>query len=207
MKERYLYLDVTHGYSLGLIEDDGWLFYESSPNKINVKELHIHLFHKLSPLGLKFKDLEGLIYPAGPGSYTGLRIMEGLAHTFLLFKKQICTFYLHELPCLCGEEQGVWFANAFKGEMFIYFWGKNLQQPKLLKFSDALDYLKGQELLFSHELSLYPWIDEEGLGVVDTSAIIYQELPKLIIERKIFEMKESFYYRKLEEEFKVSFHG
>ena len=84
----------------------------------------IRLDSLLKKQGVEASDLLGVIVNNGPGSYTGIRVGEGLAKIFELDGTKVVSFLEHEAIALISEN-GTWVANALKMK-FLYIRGRKV---------------------------------------------------------------------------------
>ena len=189
----FLYIDSTEKLVIGLIDKDyKWLEYREKENVKISQEIHKSIYDLLKEYKLELKDLDGLVYPAGPGSYTGMRVSDGIGQIFKWQDISVFNFYHFEVPALCGIESGKWISKAVKGEYFCYEWSSGSEEKRLLD-ADALDNLEG---------SLFTKSNEFKFDSKSTDKLLQNhpfEVFSSIIEGK--ETREIYYYRTLEEEF------
>src|SRR5690606_33604247 len=81
------------------------------------------------------KELNGLFVCNGPGSYTGIRLGEGIAQVFEMLNIPIYSFHHYKVPKLLGHESGQWSCHAFKGEIYNYLWDANSSEEQLVHAS------------------------------------------------------------------------
>jgi tRNA threonylcarbamoyladenosine biosynthesis protein TsaB len=195
----YLYVDSSNYLTIGTLKKDlSWNKYIQTENLKSSSKLHSMIYEMLKEEGKTLKDIVGIFLAAGPGSYTGIRLAEGLAQILEWQDYPIYSFYHFEVPSFLGHETGAWFSQAFKKEFFFYQWdGKEVQHRLLNKEQFELE-LKSSSTTFSH----YP-------GLLDgeftyTSELIHNNSEVFfskVKERAIH--LEPFYFRTLEQEFTV----
>lgn len=197
----YLYFDTTDHLVLGLLNEKfEWLDYLESSSKKNSSTIHAQVFEMLEKHSLKVAELDGVFQVSGPGSYTGIRLSEGISQIFEWHKMKIYSFYHFEVPFLLGEKSGVWFSKAFKGEMFLYSVTDGQESKKLIPEEEfeQMD-LTALGNCYTHYLA------EKQENVQETGRIIHSSAPNLfsvVMEKGL--RREPYYYRALEQEFKVS---
>ena len=131
-----LYLDTSQKINIGLYKkDSGWLEYLILDTRNSSKDLHKEINLTLKGHGLEVRDLSRTIFCAGPGSYTGIRVSEGIAQVFEMHDMLVNSFPVYDIPSIFGVESGLWVAMAYKSEYFCFSWEKGC----LLYTSDAAD--------------------------------------------------------------------
>lgn len=200
----YLFIDTSDHLVLGLLDEDyNWLELLETEDKKSSASIHSHIYNLLEPRGLKVKDIKGLFQVAGPGSYTGMRISEGISQVLEWQNIPIYSFYHFSVPYILGMEKGAWVSKAFKNEIFLYEW-RGSEVKKSLHAQDQLETL--QESL-RDELGEF-WTHFEGIfdNINNFSShLIKGEQGKLFAHAAESCLREKpFYYRSLENEFHVS---
>jgi len=199
----YLFLDTCHFITVGLLDRDfGWKKLIKTNNKKSSKEIHSIIDGLLREFSIEIKSLKGLILINGPGSYTGIRVGEGVAQIFEWQKISVFSTYHFEIPQLVGISSGTWVCNAFKNEIFVYKWNEKDGIKSLIDKEKIADDLKSDDQLYTQ------YKNEKVLDLVfknDSSTLIEDfsnTLFNKIVKEKI--RKEPFYFRRLEEEFRPS---
>lgn len=199
-----LYIDSSHFLTLGLLNEKfEWIDYCEYREKKTSSILHVELLDLLTRNQLSTDSLTQVIEAAGPGSYTGMRVAEGLCQ-ILEWQGRVCrSFYHFEVPRLCGHTHGVWIAKAFKGEIFCYHFNNAHEETQFIKEVELESFRQKWQseglLIFGHYRD-----DIEGLDFL-SSYLIY-ESPAQVLGAvwKRGERKGPYYFRPLELEFKVS---
>lgn len=199
-----LYIDSSHYLTLGLLDESfAWIDYCEFKEKKTSGILHVELLEMLKRNKLAIDQLTQVVEAAGPGSYTGMRVAEGLCQILEWQQRECRSFYHFEVPALCGIEQGVWIAKAFKGEIFCYHFNGEASRVEFIRESELEEYFKQWQReslqVFGH------YQDDLSAAKELTSALIYrdaQDFFKKVWERG--ERKGPYYFRALEQEFKVS---
>ncbi len=188
----YLFLDTTNGLTIGLLDRElSWIEYIYSDHKKPSE-----LIHKLiQELCLKWNidySKSTLISIAGPGSYTGMRLSEGVAQISKICGMKVYSFFHFEVPALMGIDHGCFYANAFKGQLFKYSWAKATNSIALIDSKKP-----SEDFFYSAEVF-------NGENFQLTSELIKNN-PQKIFERVISrgEFFPAYYFRSLDEEFKV----
>lgn len=189
----YLFLDTTNGLTLGLMDQDfHWLSFEKREEKKPSEVVHTLINEQLIKFNLKILDIT-LITIAGPGSYTGMRLSEGIAQMFKVCGIKILSFFHFEVPAFVGVSEGKWIAPAFKGEYFIYSWGNGKVSKELVREKE----LQIPNQFYSNQ---YFVADRQ---IINTTDLIHQnpgKIFKIVLDRN--EFHPAYYFRSLEEEFK-----
>jgi tRNA threonylcarbamoyladenosine biosynthesis protein TsaB len=175
-----LFLDTTQGLTVGLLDENwAWIFYEATDEKKPSEVIHEKIFSMLKLYGLELKNLR-LFTIAGPGSYTGMRLSEGIATITSWAGIEVYSFYHFEVPGFCGVEAGCWTTNAFKNQIFSYQWDEHKSSTQLLSVSN----------------------NENAFSIIQTRELIHLN-PIEIFSKVLFlnHKKETYYFRTLEEEF------
>lgn len=191
----YLFIDTTEKITLGLIDKNfNWIEYISEDLKSISSLIHKYIFDLLKSHSTDINEISGLIYCAGPGSYTGMRVSEGLASILNWQGLKTYTFFHYEVPKLCNIDKGYWISKAFKKELFQYEWNGTKSSYKLIKEDSFLSPSDG-ELFCKNSLfaaSDFKYTDQ-----------LLEKFPEKIFKKVIERnnVDEIFYYRALEAEF------
>ena len=117
----YLFLDTTSKLKIGLLSKElKWIELLNIEEKKPSEVIHGHLFHLLKKNNLDLKQCLKIITCAGPGSYTGMRLSEGIVQVLELAGLETCTFFHFNMPRHQGLQKFIWIATAFKGEFFFH---------------------------------------------------------------------------------------
>lgn len=191
-----LFVDSSDNLTLGLLDDDlDWLEFKRFPNKKSSGVFHGLVEELLSSHGKSLFDLDRVFYAAGPGSYTGIRLVEGFCQILRWRKLKTNSFYLFEVPQILGIEEGMWMSEAYKGEIFIHSWKDGNDDKKLVKKEEIQDYIKGSANIFS----LAPIEGVDSRSVLDLLREDSKKLFSSIINEDI--LRDPYYYRSIENEF------
>lgn len=196
-----LFLDSSFYLQFGLLNHQlEWIDFREIQNRKGASSLHGELYEFLGKNNVQVKDVKKIILGGGPGSYTGIRLAEGMAQIFEWQKVEINSFYSFEIPYFSGIEEGAWCAEAFKGEIFLYEWNKSKSQHSLMKESEFRDYTpkKGE---------LYHIGDGISDRLVRSTTSLLKKHPQEIFKRILRrgERFAPFYFRTGEQEFKIPF--
>lgn len=194
----YLFLDSSTFIQVGVLNEDlTWKHHEVIRNKKGSHIIHSVIYSALKECGIKTHDLKGIFLANGPGSYTGIRVAEGLSQVLELEGIPVYSFYHFEVPSFCGLKDYEFFAEAFKGEVFSYrFDGE--EEIKLMKEEEfqSLDLLQENQFhlegpILGKELnSLYDYFQKHSTDIFSK-----------VLERA--EHKPPYYFRSAEKEFKI----
>ena len=125
----HLYLDTTHGIQLGLLNNQyDWIEINNLGELKSSAVIHAYINDLLVKYNQEILDISSLVYCAGPGSYTGMRVSEGIAQIFEMAQIKLYSFYHFEIPQIYGNQHGKWLDHAFKGEIFIYDWNESFRR-------------------------------------------------------------------------------
>ncbi|MFI5390828.1 MAG: hypothetical protein ACHQYQ_05645 [Bacteriovoracales bacterium] len=195
-----IYLDTTKNMTIGILDHDyNWIKLIPYMESRSTENLHFQLLEILKGLNLKIKDISTLFTVAGPGSYTGMRVSEGMAQIFRWQGIRTNSFYHFQVPELIGKKNYIFICKAFKGEFFL----KGPEEEGLFDLSQMDKVIKkyrgeGVELFSHHQ--------EEGFKDFSFTNELIAKKPFEIFSRVYKENMSMgpFYFRPLEKEFKVS---
>lgn len=197
--KRFLYIDTTHSLLIGLM-DESYKFVEH----VKILEgksgsvVHDQINMLLSKYEIELSSLCAIFVNNGPGSYTGVRVGEGIAKIYELDGGKVISFHEHEaIQSLANS--GIWVANAFKGEFFIHKWTDNSKSETRLVKQDffesdsSLDIYTNDDLLFDFNNTVHNSKD----FLLKKSEIIFAKMYREELRR------DTFYFRKSDEEFVI----
>jgi tRNA threonylcarbamoyladenosine biosynthesis protein TsaB len=193
-----LYVDSTSGLVIGLLDSNfNWVEYLDSNEKKPSEVIHHEIFTLVQKYKLDFKNMN-FFFSAGPGSYTGMRLGEGIAQILSWEQNKVFSFHHFDVPELVNIPKGYWVTNAFKGQIFVYNWDKEkgLAEKELVKSLDfkILDPELGYTL--STEVKDFSHLKTTKELIKKSSSIIFSK----VLEMKLRE--PPYYFRTLDEEFK-----
>lgn len=192
-----LFLDTSHNIKIGLLNSDfSWIDYIEEETKQASSVLHSIIYNLLEKNNIAIKDLEHVFTIKGPGSYTGLRLSEGIANIFEMSGIKTRGVYQFEVPFMVGFNKGQWASSAFKKQVFIYSWDGKNRENLLISEDEFGPSSIGDFFSFSTSCNSVSTISTQEL-VKNNPREIFPELAKDLSNKKIF------YYRKLEDEFHV----
>ncbi len=193
-----LYVDSTSGLVIGLLDSDfKWVEYSDTKEKKPSEVIHVEIYNLVKKYNLNLKEMN-FFFSAGPGSYTGMRLGEGIAQILAWDEKKVFSFHHFDAPRLLGVQKGYWVTNAFKGQVFVYNWdnSNNTATKELFNSADfkITDPALGYTL--SHDVK-----DFENLKT--TKELIHQSSEGIFSKVFSEKMREApYYFRTLDEEFK-----
>src|SRR5690606_16531480 len=108
-----LYFDTTNQIQLGLLNEEmNWVAFEVHPERKASQAIHGLIDELLKKNHKKFNDLKNIFKLSGPGSYTGMRVGEGIAQVLEWQGHEVLGFYHYDIARTLYS-QGLWFAKAF----------------------------------------------------------------------------------------------
>lgn len=202
----YLYMDTSDHLVVGLLNDKfEWLEFIELEGARNSGRIHGAIYEILIRHNLESKNLTAVIQNAGPGSYTGMRVSEGISQIFEWQGIPVCSFFHFEVPEMLGVSQGKWIAKAFKGEFFVSIWNGKQRTTELLNSAVAADLVKNEKLYCHFKKSLEKDFLDCSKNFYETGELIFGQCTKLfplVLERK--SRLSPYYFRTVDQEFKVS---
>ena len=201
-----LYLDTTGNLWAGILAEDAqtWLAWKTVAAQKTSAVIYPLLHQLLAEQNLKLTEIQHFYYAAGPGSYTGMRLAEGLAQ-IVRWKIDVRSFYHFEVPAMLGIKRGWWVCSAFKQEYFGYYWDGEQTKTDLYK-TDALNEVlntaaaKAQPI-YTHFASLLPQLGSWQQSLQETSSLIYQH-PQFLNTIRADHGRGPYYFRGLDQEFR-----
>ena len=137
-----LYVDSTSGLVIGLLDANfKWVSYNDTNEKKPSEVIHVEIYNLIKKYNLDLTAMN-FFFSAGPGSYTGMRLGEGIAQVLAWEDRNVFSFLHFEVPKIIGVKKGFWVTNAFKGQVFSYNFSHLKNTKDLIKNSS--------ELIFSH---------------------------------------------------------
>jgi len=195
-----LYLDTAEGLKIGLLNEElSWIELLDLETRRTSDVVHGHIVNLLEKHNLTIQEIESIFLMAGPGSYTGMRVAEGIAQVLEMEGKKIYSYHSFKIPSFLGLNNYKWCFPAFKGEIHV----RNEDGSSSLMLKDSFqEYLK--------ENSEFQYITHGNIEVsefcqLDTAASL-KENPQLILKKvKDLELRDRpFYFRPADVEFKKS---
>lgn len=193
-----LYVDSTSGLVIGLLDSEfKWVEYHDTAEKKPSEVIHVEIFDIITRHNLDLKDMN-FFFSAGPGSYTGMRLGEGIAQVLEWSARNVFSFHHFDVPKIAGVQNGFWVTNAFKGQVFIYNWDveKGISEKELVNAQDFS--------IVEPELGYTLSADVKEFGHLKTTKELLKNSSQKIFA-KVFADKTReapYYFRTLDEEFK-----
>jgi len=198
--KNYLYLDSSHFVQVGVLDENfTWKHVELVENKKGSTILHKTIYEILRLLELKLKNIDALFLVSGPGSYTGIRLAEGIAQVLEMNEIPIYSFYHYEVPSWCGFESYNFYSNAFKNEFFDFSYNKGIEEKKMMSKESFFNIDFSRKDLFSITGELEEKYLESTSSLIENNS---KEVFKKVMARG--KHIAPYYYRPLEKEFKPS---
>jgi tRNA threonylcarbamoyladenosine biosynthesis protein TsaB len=206
-----LFVDTTDHFSIGLLSSDWeWIDYSYSTEiKSSAGKVHSFIHNLLEEHGLTMRDIKRIFFLNGPGSYTGVRVSEGMAQVFSWLSLETFSFYHHDVPKLLGTKKGHFVTPAFKKEVFSFSWDEEEEKQELVGEEDLESYIKSNDLIECP----YFFIKPSSLNnASQKSEVIYttdlikkysKEIFPKVFGKKL--RRKPFYFRSLEKEFRPSY--
>lgn len=193
----YLYIDTSHELIIGLLDFNfEALSIKKNQERRSASVIHDEINSLFREQGVEISELLGVIVNNGPGSYTGIRVGEGLAKIFELDGTKVVSFLEHEAIALISEK-GTWVANAFKDEIFAYSWEGSSSPSKRMTTLEGLEKVVLGPIFSNDTFQVKREIINSKKRLLEN----INKVAKYYFEKN--ERQKPFYYRELEEEFKV----
>lgn len=196
----YLFVDSTFELVVGLLNKNfSFIEYQEVFEAKTSLVLQSKIHEILKQADTSLEELSGIIYCAGPGSYTGMRMSQGLIDILEGHGFKVYSFYHFQVPGFLGRKNWMWTSKAFKGEFFIYSKDGKESNHKLIKEQDALEQMATtNELYCSEDVA-------SQLNGISTRKML-KESPKKIFSTIVSQNSKEplYYYRPLNEEFNIN---
>ncbi len=193
-----LYVDSTSGLVIGLLDSNfKWIEYLDSNEKKPSEVIHHVIYSLVQKYNLDLKSMN-FFFSAGPGSYTGMRLGEGIAQVLAWDDKKVFSFHHFDVPKMTGVQKGFWVSNAFKGQIFVFNWDNKtgLAEKELVNSADFKIIEADLGFTLSTEVKEFSHLKTTRELIKNQSTVIF----KKAFEDKLRE--PPYYFRTLEEEFK-----
>jgi tRNA threonylcarbamoyladenosine biosynthesis protein TsaB len=193
-----LYVDSTSGLTIGLLNSSyEWMDYKEFDHQKPSEVIHIEILNLLKKYSISLKECR-FIVNSGPGSYTGMRLGEGLAQVFEWDHFPVYSFHHFDVPKMMGITEGFWVTSAFKGQVFLYEWNVSKNENVQTLIDNPLFKIKNSKIGFtlSNTEEIFQELQSTKNLIKDNQEIIF----KHIVENKM--RVSPFYFRTVDEEFK-----
>ena len=188
-----LFLDTSYGITLGLLDRDyRWLEFEVLEGQKSSEIIHdkINIFLEKHQVDIQSIDIFVL---SGPGSYTGLRVSQGIAQIFELNGAKVYSFDIFKVGIILSEhiEAGMkWIFPAFKSELYI----RDVTQDEGELVDESAELL---DKYITHGSNKF-----DALSKLNSRQLIKDYAPRVFSEVKNRSLRdEIFYFRTLDKEF------
>lgn len=194
-----LFVDTSFYLVVGILNEKWeWLEYEEIIDTKSSAIIHRLIFDLLNKNDLTVANIKNIIHVAGPGSYTGVRLSEGLSQIFALNKINTYSFYHFDIPKYLNIAKGSWIVKAHKGELFVHSWDGENFEDNLIQENEFEKYLELGEIYTHYKLSfdlVKNPLNETGLLIRDNSKKIFSTVVESNLKQK------PFYFRSIDQEF------
>lgn len=194
---KYLFLDTTNNLSLGLLDEKfEWIELVQIETKKTSEIIHQKIYELLGKHNLTANSEFEIISIAGPGSYTGMRITEGVCQIFELEGKKIYSVHSFMLPEYMGIDWDYCCYPAFKNEIYIHSKDSQSKLVSLGEFEN--DYINGLSRLLTYgdNFNEKPSIINIKESFLKNPSVALLKIVQLGLRQ------EPFYFRPVEVEFK-----
>lgn len=199
-----LFIDTSYNQILGFLN------FEGSPIDLRINEgqkssaiLHAELHEMMRACSLKPTDIKKVIYVAGPGFYTGLRMAYGIADILKLSGATLSSFYTFDIPALLSFENYTWITKAYRGEVLVFKKSGLAESHQLYSEKEFLSQDLGGEIFIHHRNALDELMAAKLVNAQSTQELLQKNLQTICHRvQNSTHLKELFYFRPAEEEFK-----
>lgn len=204
---RSLFFDTSYGMTTGIFNENyEWIDFQSDLNPRSSNQIQKKINEMLVKNKISIESLEGFVHCSGPGSYTGLRVSNGMAEFIKMeVKRPVYSFYHHEMAKWISPKC-IFISKAFKGEYFLYD-GYQGEKAHFIREAELVEILekkgKDQEIYTSYRQGLDQFIiDHFKDQIIETYSLFQRDkkILKSIIKEKM--VRPLFYYRSIDQEFK-----
>ncbi len=193
-----LYVDSTSGLTIGLLNSSfEWMDYCEYEHKKPSEVIHIEILNLLNKHHVELRSCR-FVFNSGPGSYTGMRLGEGLAQVFEWDQLPVFSFHHFDVPMLMGVSEGFWVTSAFKGQIFLFEWDLSKNEKTQTLIDNHLFEIKNPQRGYTLTNDEEPFTKLQS-----TKSLIHnnaKNIFKNVIDQKM--RVNPFYFRSLDEEFK-----
>lgn len=169
IKLKSLFIDNSQNSLLGILNASlEFETYDFFDDKRGASQIHFRLDNLLRDNDIKLNDIKSLYIISGPGSYTGIRVVEGIAQIMKWQGKEVFSLYQFEIPQMVGVEKGSWISQAYKNEFFIYSWQGKEYDIQLISHDEyqmtreEFDLSSTRKLLLKHSRQIFSMVKGRG---------------------------------------------
>ena len=189
-----LFLDTSHNITYGLMDQNyEWISLNSFENLKTSKEIHSKIEKDLQENDIDISDIKKVFSISGPGSYTGLRVAEGIRDIFNWQGFETYSFNHFQILKILDLKNSTWVCDAYKGEVFIYhnetYKTVSINEYDLTKFDNIYSYKVNESLGATQ-------------GTDNLIKLRSKEIFLQVVEQQV--SSEVFYFRSINEEYKKS---
>lgn len=197
-----LFIDTSYNQTIGLLGNEGtWIARKTLAGQKSSSILHAELHALLLSVGMKPADITEVLYVAGPGFYTGLRIAHGLADMLRIEGRALRNFYNFEIPSLLGAVDYTWVTKAYRGEIFVYQKGATFLLSEKEFFARSWD----GAVFIHHPSALDAAMNEKIPHALATETLMFDRIKEISqVLKQTPQVRDLYYFRPPEEEFKPS---
>lgn len=199
-----LFVDTSYNQILGLLSPEGGLLgLAIAEGQKTSAALHLDLHHLCQAHGIAPSLIRHVVFVAGPGFYTGLRLAYGIADIIKLSGAHVSGFYTYDVPHLLGVGNYLWITKAYRGEVFVFSRAGTETKISLMTDREFLATEWPAGAYIHHPNALDEAMRAKLANPVSTQALLQQHLPAICagVHAKQWN-QELFYFRTAEEEFK-----
>ena len=198
-----LFLDTAYNQTLGICDErGGWLCLRHGSGQRSSARLHVDLHEMCTEKGITPQDIGEVLYVAGPGFYTGLRVAYGVAQVLKLSGPKTLTLYNHLVPKWLGYKSYSWVTKAYRGEVFVHECHEGREQSGLMAEDKFLEAKLTGDLFIHHTSALDEKMAAKLVGSQSTEGLIQTHIAKLLPLARQHGEEPLYYFRAPEDEFK-----
>lgn len=193
----YLFIDTTTNFTLILFDTNFNLVEKVELETQKTSEvIHDEIYKLLSSHSLKLSsDKISIISICGPGSYTGMRISEGLNQILELEGIKVYSFPSFFLAEKSQISWDYWVYPAFKNEVYVLDRSGQSQLVALKEFEEKYLNSSFKLITYGKQFKQFDSILDSKHLIIDQAAILKEVIAKNM-------RSEPFYFRPVEVEFK-----
>lgn len=200
-----LFIDTSFNISVALLDNGKFVKFSKIQETKSSQIIHSLIYDLLNSNDVSIKDIKQIVYCAGPGSYTGIRIAKGIADTLGLSAIKVHNYWLHEIITDLEYKNTIFISDAFKKQIFL---ASDLNvKTQLIEIQGLLEFLdlnNVEKIIVGGKVhSLYKVELEKFSHMIESSDSVIEQNIEKIVDKSLREKrnKDVFYYRTLEEEF------